>query len=120
MSAASARAMRVLVVDDDADTVESTALMLQSDGHEVATADDTLHTLVRVMSLHPELVLLDLSMPKIDGFRLARQIQHLPLRTTHTSWQSPVTARPRIRFGLPRLVSICTSPSRLAWMHSGH
>jgi CheY-like chemotaxis protein len=82
MSAASARAMRVLVVDDDADTVESTALMLQSDGHEVATANDTLHTLVRVMSFHPELVLLDLSMPKIDGFRLARQIQQLPLRTT--------------------------------------
>ena len=82
MSAASARAMRVLVVDDDADTVESTARMLQGDGHEVATAKDTLNTLVRVMSFRPELVLLDLSMPRVDSFRLARQIQNLPLRTT--------------------------------------
>ena len=82
MSAASTRAMRVLVVDDDADTVESTALMLQGDGHEVATASDTLHTLVRAMSFRPELILLDLAMPRTDGFQLARQIRQLPLRTT--------------------------------------
>ena len=53
--------LRVLVVNDDSDTVESTTLMLQGDGHGVATTKDTLHTLIRAMSFRPELVLLDLS-----------------------------------------------------------
>jgi CheY-like chemotaxis protein len=81
MSSTPAHAMRVLVVDDYSDTVESAAILLGVEGHEVATANDGPEALARVAAFQPELVLLDLAMPGMDGFEVARQVQQLPLAT---------------------------------------
>jgi CheY-like chemotaxis protein len=74
------RSMRVLVVDDHVDTVQSTALMLSLDGHAVEIATDGIRGIERAASSHPEMALLDLAMPNLDGFELARQIRRLPLQ----------------------------------------
>ena len=73
------RAMRVLVVDDYPDTVESTALLLKLGGHEIETAKDGVQAIERAASFRPDLVLLDLGLPALDGLAVARRIQDLAL-----------------------------------------
>jgi CheY-like chemotaxis protein len=71
--------MRVLVVDDSRDTVESTAMLLKVDGHEVATAGDGVQAISQAVAFRPDLVLLDIGMPTLDGYAAARRIQSLSL-----------------------------------------
>jgi CheY-like chemotaxis protein len=71
--------MRVLVADDSSDTVESTAMLLRLDGHEVATARDGVEAIGRATEFRPDVVLLDIGMPTLDGYAAARRIQSLSL-----------------------------------------
>ena len=66
---------RILVVEDHADLRESFALLLQSQGHEVHTAADGPSALLVVPKLRPEVVLLDLGLPGMDGFTVARRLR---------------------------------------------
>jgi len=78
--AAATRSMRVMVVDDSADTAQAMAMLLQLDGHEVITASSGKGALDLAPLFRPELVLLDLAMPEQDGYAVAQRIQRLPLR----------------------------------------
>jgi len=78
--AATTRSMRVMVVDDSADTVTATAMLFRLDGHEVATAGSGTAALALVPLFRPELILLDIGMPEQDGYSVAQRIQRLPLR----------------------------------------
>jgi CheY-like chemotaxis protein len=69
--------MRVLVVDDSRDTVESTAMLLRLDGHEVAIARDGVAAIAQAAVFRPDLVLLDIALPVLDGYGAARRIQSL-------------------------------------------
>jgi len=71
--------LRVLVVDDHADTIDSTAILLTLDGHEVITAGDGATSIAKVVSHRPDLVFLDVGMPNMDGYEVARQIYRRPL-----------------------------------------
>jgi CheY-like chemotaxis protein/anti-sigma regulatory factor (Ser/Thr protein kinase) len=66
---------RVMVVDDNADAAASLALLLRLRGHEVATAADGLATLELARSFRPEVVLLDLGLPGMDGYEVARRLR---------------------------------------------
>jgi len=77
MTIAADRALRVLVVDDYPDTTESTAEVLRLDGHDVVTASDGVEGIKRAAEFRPDLVLLDIGLPMLDGFAVARRIQHL-------------------------------------------
>ena len=79
MAAADAPAVRALVVDDNRDAAEMMALLLGLEGHEVATAYDGASSIAKVLSFQPNLVLLDIGMPNLDGYDVARRIQTLPL-----------------------------------------
>jgi signal transduction histidine kinase len=68
-------ARRVLVVDDNADGVEMLARLLQIDGHEVETALSGLQALERVASFRPEVAILDIGLPGLDGYEVARRIR---------------------------------------------
>ena len=57
----------VLVVDDDADTVETMREILEEEGHEVLSAANGREALELTHRTHPDLVLLDLNMPEMDG-----------------------------------------------------
>ena len=66
---------RILVADDNSDAVEALALQLQLAGHDVRTANDGMEALEVAESFAPQVVLLDLGMPRMDGYETARQIR---------------------------------------------
>ena len=69
---------RVLVVDDNVDSARSMALLFQSLGHDAATANDGLEALELARSLQPEVVVLDLGMPGLDGYEVAKRLRREP------------------------------------------
>jgi PAS domain S-box-containing protein len=70
--------IRVLVVDDDADVRESTALLLQLNGYEVKMADSGEQGITLIKAFHPDVVLLDIGMPGENGYQVAQRIRRLP------------------------------------------
>lgn len=69
---------RVLVVDDNRDAAETVGLFLQIAGYEVETASDGQQALACVRSFSPEVVVLDIGLPLIDGYEVARRMRRLP------------------------------------------
>jgi PAS domain S-box-containing protein len=76
--AAKARRLRVLVVDDNQDAVESMALLLGMWGHEVTTASEGQAALDLAERLRPDVVLLDIGLPGLDGYEVARRLRARP------------------------------------------
>jgi CheY-like chemotaxis protein len=71
--------LRVLIVDDDPDTVASLRLLLEAWGFEAWTARDGQTALEMAQAFPPEVVILDLAMPCLDGYEVARRLrQSLP------------------------------------------
>jgi two-component system CheB/CheR fusion protein len=70
--------MRVLVVEDNETTAENLALLLRSAGHEVEVAPDGLAAMKAAENHHPDVVLLDIGLPDIGGWEVARELQALP------------------------------------------
>jgi PAS domain S-box-containing protein len=70
--------IRVLIVDDNADAANSLGMLLQLEGHEVELAHTPDDALSRVRSLNPALVLLDIGLPDMDGYEVARKIRSFP------------------------------------------
>jgi CheY-like chemotaxis protein len=68
------RNLQVLVVEDDRDAAETLALVLRREGHTVRIAADGIATLDEVRSAQPDVVLLDIGLPGIDGFSVAKRI----------------------------------------------
>ena len=75
-----ARRFRILVVDDNRDSAESLAMLLQAMDHETQTAYDGLEALEVATTFQPEVVLLDLGMPKLNGYDTARRLRERPGR----------------------------------------
>jgi CheY-like chemotaxis protein len=67
--------VRILVVDDNQDLAFTMATLLRTWGHEVSTAHDGEAALVAAERLDPEVIFLDLGLPGIDGYEVARRIR---------------------------------------------
>ncbi|MBV8740155.1 MAG: response regulator [Sinobacteraceae bacterium] len=67
--------MRVLVVDDNIDAADSIALLLSIDGFEAKSVHSALAALEAVHSFSPEVVLLDIGLPVMDGYELAQRLR---------------------------------------------
>jgi signal transduction histidine kinase len=66
---------RVLVVDDNEDAANTLAMILKLEGHEVDTAYSGIDALAHIDEFRPEVVLLDIGLPGLDGFEVARRIR---------------------------------------------
>jgi CheY-like chemotaxis protein len=66
---------RVLVVDDNVDAAESTAAYLRLEGHEVKTVTDGNEALASVRVFAPHVIVLDIGLPGLDGYAVARQLR---------------------------------------------
>jgi CheY-like chemotaxis protein len=69
---------RVLVVDDNVDAAESATMLLRFLGHDVEMAHDGNSALEQVRNFRPEIVLLDIGLPGMSGYDVARAIRALP------------------------------------------
>ncbi len=69
------RAARVLVVDDNADTAETLGHLLRASGHEVRLAGDGPAALAAASGFAPDVAILDIGLPTMDGYELARELR---------------------------------------------
>ena len=72
--------LRVLVVDDTSDIIESLQWLLQGWGHEARVAANGPTALKMVEVFHPDVVILDLAMPGMDGYEVAKRLRQLKLQ----------------------------------------
>jgi signal transduction histidine kinase len=72
------RPHRILLVDDNADGAFMLAELLRFDGHEVQTALSGMEALERMKTFHPDVALLDIGLPGLDGYEVARRIRAEP------------------------------------------
>ena len=72
--------LRILVVDDNADAARLLSDSLQALGHRAVVAFDGPSALERASAFHPDVVLLDLGLPVMDGFEVAQRLKALPER----------------------------------------
>ncbi len=75
-------AKKILVVDDEQDIVDLVSYNLQKEGYEVSSTTDSTKALELAEKTNPDLIILDVMMPGIDGFELCRQIRQS--RQTHS------------------------------------
>ena len=66
---------RVLVVDDNVDAADSLALLLSCGGHEVEAAYGALQALETALRFRPEVIILDIGLPRMDGYEVARRLR---------------------------------------------
>jgi signal transduction histidine kinase/ActR/RegA family two-component response regulator len=69
---------RILIVDDNKDSANSLAMLLKLKGHDVHTAHDGQEAVDKSESLRPDAVLLDIGLPRLNGYEAGRQIRNKP------------------------------------------
>jgi len=72
------RPLRILVVDDNEDAADSAAMLLQLSGHDVRVAYSGTTALETAFAGQPHAVLLDLALPRMDGYEVARRLRQIP------------------------------------------
>ncbi|MDY7018694.1 MAG: response regulator transcription factor [Chloroflexota bacterium] len=107
---------RVLVVDDDVKTVELVKMYLQRDGYKVITAYDGTEALRLAREKHPDLIVLDLMLPGIDGLQVCRTLRAesdvpIIMLTARTTEQDRLTG---LDLGADDYVTKPFSPKELA------
>ena len=75
MTASGPGGLRVLIADDNRDSADSFAILLQHEGHQVCLAYSGMDALAMGAKFRPQLMLLDLGMPDIDGHAVAQQVR---------------------------------------------
>lgn len=71
-------AEKILIIDDDLDTLRLVGLMLQKQGYQIAVANNGEQGLLKVSEESPDLILLDIMMPDMDGYEVARRLRKKP------------------------------------------
>ena len=88
---------KILVVDDEPDAVELVAFNVKAAGYDVITAGNGEEALTKARSAAPDLIVLDLMLPNLDGFAFMTQNESHLKRIIVTSAASPSLIRERLR-----------------------
>jgi len=115
---ASVQSRRVLVVDDNCDAAESLAMLLRMDGAEVEVAFDGDAAVKAAVRFQPEAILLDIGLPKMDGYSAARAIRREPscskvLLVAMTGWGQEEDKRRALEAGFDAHLVKPVSPDAL-------
>ena len=109
---------RILVVDDNRDAAESLAMLLRLIGHDVRTVHDALKVLATAEIYRPELIVLDIGLPGMDGYEVARRLRKQPWSSQTKLVALTGYAGVEIQHRLNWRASITTWSSRLRLTHS--
>jgi PAS domain S-box-containing protein len=71
----SAQSLRILIVDDNVDAADSIAMLLGMEGHQTRTVNTARAALLAVPDFEPDVVLLDIGLPEMDGYEVARRLR---------------------------------------------
>jgi CheY-like chemotaxis protein len=112
-------ARRVLVVEDNPDAQEALTCLLKLWGHDVHVADDGPGGIQAALSLRPEIALVDLGLPTVDGYEVARQIRAAlglasPLLIALTGYGAPEQRSQALAAGFDLHIVKPVEPERLA------
>ena len=69
---------KILIIDDDIDTLRLVGLVLQKEGYQIITANNGKQGLLKMSEETPDLILLDIMMPEMDGYEVARRLRKNP------------------------------------------
>jgi CheY-like chemotaxis protein len=72
-------AEKILIIDDDVDTLKLVGMMLQKQSYQIIAANNGLRGLEQAETENPDLILLDVMMPEMDGFEVAKRLRANPL-----------------------------------------
>lgn len=75
---ASVSVARILVVDDDEETRQVLSVALEQSAYDVVTAEDGMEGLQKALELQPDLIILDLAMPKLSGLKVCQRVRASP------------------------------------------
>ncbi|MGH8143056.1 MAG: ATP-binding protein, partial [Steroidobacteraceae bacterium] len=78
VSAITGPPLRIMVVDDNVDSADSLAMLLRIDGHDVRAAHSGQEALQELPAFQPDVLLLDIGLPGMDGYEVARRIRSKP------------------------------------------
>lgn len=115
---------RLLVVDDNEDAAISLAMMLRLEGHDVRVAHDGPTALNEASSFRPSMVFLDLGMPHMDGYEVARRLRQQPgmervVLTALTGWGQENDRRRTAAAGFDHHLVKPPEPKRLQMLLAG-
>lgn len=99
--------MKIVIADDNRDSADTMAMLLEAAGHEVHVAYDGAQAVEIAGRTRPEVILLDIGMPKMNGFECARAIRGQPwaagtLLIALTGWGQEEDKRRAIEAGFDR------------------
>lgn len=69
---------KILIVDDETDILDFLGYNLKKEGFEVFTAENGVQAIEKARQHHPQLIVLDIMMPKLDGIEVCRQLRQMP------------------------------------------
>src|SRR5512136_2728938 len=72
---------KILIIDDDLDTLKLVGLMLQKQGYQIVAANNGPQGLTQAETENPDLILLDVMMPEMDGYEVTKRLRANPLTT---------------------------------------
>jgi two-component system, sensor histidine kinase len=107
----------ILIVEDNADARDALRMLLELDGHDVAAAGEGMEALEIARSKDPDIALVDIGLPGIDGYEVARRVRALdkrrPLLIALTGYGQPEDRRRATEAGFDSLLVKPVDPSAL-------
>ena len=116
---------RVMLADNNADALEAMAEILRLDGHEVHTAGDGTAALALATKHQPEVLVLDIGMPGLNGYEVARRVRALPwpkrpYLVAASGWGQPEHLKASAEAGFDLHLTKPVDPLRLASLVASH
>jgi CheY-like chemotaxis protein len=110
--------MKIVIADDNRDSADSMAMLLEAGGHEVHVAYDGVQAVETAGRTRPEVILLDIGMPKMNGFECARAIRGqawaaATLLIALTGWGQEEDKRRALEAGFDRHLTKPVDPVKL-------
>ena len=113
----SQRSLAVLIVEDNPDGREALCALIEMLGHQVETAEDGLQAIQKALAWRPEVALIDIGLPRLNGHQVAKRLRAALARDVfliaHTAYNQPEDRRQAFAAGFDAYLVKPVEPSEL-------